>query len=69
MGGPQGRHALGLALDPIGLAIHQIARDHDEIGPEFVGAGHEALHLVYGDQGPQVQVGDLHDAEALQSRG
>ncbi len=69
VGGPQGAQAPGLGPHfPVRGAVHQVPGHRHQVRGQGGGGRQDVVHLGAAHQGPQVQVRDLHDAEAVQPR-
>ena len=61
--------ALGVDSDVLGAVVDEVAGDRDEIRRQRVRRAHDAVEKATRRVRPDVQVGELRDAEPVEARG
>src|SRR5690625_1473519 len=54
---------------PCDIAINQITRQYDDIAIKAIGSINYTLHKIFFDSGPDLQVSNLGQTQALELRG
>ncbi|CAM5194787.1 hypothetical protein CDEN61S_01451 [Castellaniella denitrificans] len=65
---PQVAQGTHVGRPGLGRAVGQIARDHHQVGVQGIGLRHHRRHPGFRQQAADVQVGQLHDAVAVEGR-